>query len=145
MDFLQMLVPSKKIVLDRERTMHFNINTLANVEAALGGNALQIVSDLYDQFDALEKAARARAAGKKDPLKIPISITQLRGVLWAALAEDDPKLTVEAVGRMIHLGNIRQILEGLSVVVSAAFGPSEAAAADPHQEIVLEAVTQAQN
>lgn len=138
MDFQQMLVPSKDVVLDgKTYTLHFNFNTLAHIERLLGGNALQIVADLYEQFEALQKSIEARQAGKNAPIKIPVSVTQLRAVLSACLVEAHPEMTPEALGRLIHLGNIRKLFEGFAQVASAAFGPAEAGQSGPPVSVEL--------
>jgi hypothetical protein len=38
-----------------------------------------------------------------------LSAGQMRGLLWAALITEDPAITLEQVGKLIHLGNMRMI------------------------------------
>lgn len=100
---IEFLRPTEKIVLDRERLMVFDMNTLCRLESVLGTSVLQLLADMRGDFAAMAEAAKSGDT----TARIPITVTQMRALVWATLAEDDPKLTVEDAGRLVHFGNFQ--------------------------------------
>lgn len=74
---------SIKVMLDKERTIKFNLNTLIDVEDALGFS----LADLGDN----------------------VSIKVMRTLLHAGLKHEDAELTEEMVGEMISLDNMAEV------------------------------------
>lgn len=89
--------PEITIVLDRPRKLIYDFNALAAYEEATGKNVL--------------------AGG----ITANMTIRDLRALIWAGLIADDPELTVEQVGRLLHLGNLadvqRQVFAGLRAAI----------------------------
>lgn len=77
-----------KIVLDKERTIKFDLNTLIDVEDALGHSLAEL--------------------GEK------ISIRALRTLLTAGLRHEDAEITEQYVGSMITMDNMAEVQEALA-------------------------------
>lgn len=76
-----------KLVLDKERTLKFNLNTLVDVEDKLGFS----LSEMGDK----------------------VSIKVMRTLLHAGLKHEDASLTEEQVGELISMDNITVVQEAL--------------------------------
>lgn len=50
----------------------------------------------------------------------PISPVEIRALLYSALKWEDADLTVEAVGKMVHVGNLRSVSEKVGAALAAA-------------------------
>ncbi|MFA2595281.1 hypothetical protein [Bacillus cereus] len=80
-----------KLHLDKERTLLFDLNALADVEDRLGVSMTEIGNN--------------------------ISIKIMRTLLHAGLVHEDPELTERQVGSMITMDNIAEVQEALSVAM----------------------------
>jgi len=80
-----------KIELDKERTMRLDFNALIDFEEKAGVRIDQVGEDF--------------------------SLRQMRAFLWAALRHEDPDLTEEDVGAMLHLGNVEYVSEKITEVM----------------------------
>jgi len=106
-----LLIP---IELDRPRRLCFDFNAFAAYEEATGKNVL--------------------AGGLHEDLQ---SVRGLRALLWAALLHEDPDLTQQQVGAMLHLGNVGEMTGRLQAALAQALPDAEpepegnAAAAGP--------------
>ncbi|MCU4863111.1 hypothetical protein OB981_24045 [Bacillus cereus] len=76
-----------KITLDKERTIKFTLNTLIEVEDALGHS----LADLGDK----------------------ITIRAMRTMLTAGLRHEDPELTESYVGNLITMDNMGEVQDAL--------------------------------
>lgn len=76
-----------KITLDKERTIKFTLNTLIEVEDALGHS----LADLGDK----------------------ITIRAMRTMLTAGLRHEDPELTEAYVGNLITMDNMGEVQDAL--------------------------------
>lgn len=94
-----LLIP---IELDRPRRLRFDFNALASYEEATGTSVLG---------DGLEKSLG--------------SATNIRALLWAALLHEEPELTQQQVGAMMHLGNVNELSEKLRDAIAQAVPDSE--------------------
>jgi hypothetical protein len=83
-------VKTVTIELDRERALRFDFNALSLFEETTGLNSLD--ASIWQSLNA----------------------KNLRAMLWAALKHDDPSLTQEQVGSMLHSGNIGYITERIT-------------------------------
>lgn len=83
-------VKTVKIDLDRERELRFDFNALSLFEETTGLNSLD--TSIWQSLNA----------------------RNLTTMLWAALKHDDPSLTREQVGAMIHTGNIGYVTERIT-------------------------------
>ena len=88
--------PEVIITLDRERRMVFDLNAMVKYEEISGKN-------IFDGFD-----------------KNSMSAKDIRDMLWVCLLEDDPELTPEQLGKMIHPGNMADIQASLNLAFEAA-------------------------
>lgn len=77
-------VNAVKVELDKERTLRFDFNAMARFEEVTGMNSF-----LMDW--------------KK------INAIQMRALMWACLVHEDPALTLDQVGSMLHSGNSKVI------------------------------------
>lgn len=85
------------ITLDRERRLRLTMNSLVAIEEQTGQG--------MDEF-----ARQLSAKGGK------LRVSDIRLLLWAMLIDEDPTLTVQAVGSMIpmdRLGEIAQTVTGV--------------------------------
>jgi hypothetical protein len=88
--------PTVTIILDKERHLLLSINAMVSFEEATGKNIMQGLE--MDRFSA------------KD----------LRALLWACLKHEDPGLTQEAIGDLIHAGNMTEIITAITEAWSKA-------------------------
>lgn len=83
-----------KIVLDKERTIKFDLNALVEVEDKLGF----ALTELEDKF----------------------SIKTLRTLLHAGLVHEDESLTEKEVGGMIGFDNLPEVQEALTAAMGGS-------------------------
>ena len=93
--------PVVEIELDRVRHMRLDFNALADFEDATGKSA----------FDA-KTFSTLRGA-------------DLRALLWASMVHEDPTLSMEQVGAMIHFGNIEYVTERVGALMGGAMPKSD--------------------
>ncbi|MGE5553294.1 MAG: hypothetical protein ACM3XZ_05145 [Betaproteobacteria bacterium] len=99
--------PTAPIMLDRERHLLINFNTLALIEEKTGKNTLR--SETWQN----------------------ISASDLRVFLWACLLHEDPELTLEQVGAMLTMDKVAEITAALQAAASASFPPASGEAKNP--------------
>lgn len=92
-------VPTATLMLDRERHWRWD------------GNAMCALADVDIDLEDLGDE-------RVPPLK---KLPALRAILWAGLVGEDPTLTLQDVGRMMHPGNLEAILTALH---GARLGPT---------------------
>lgn len=83
-----------KIVLDKERTIKFDLNALVEVEETLGF----ALTELENKF----------------------SIKTLRTLLHAGLVHEDAELTEKYVGSLIGFDNLPEVQEALTVAMGGS-------------------------
>lgn len=83
------------VELDKERNIRFTMNALAEIEDALGV-----------PLSEMEKVA--------------MTMKNIRTILWAGLIHEDDSLTVEQVGNMVDLGNIKEVQEKVAEAFAMA-------------------------
>ncbi|HEF5065822.1 hypothetical protein [Bacillus paramobilis] len=81
------------LTLDKERTLLFDLNALADVEDKLGMSMTEI--------------------GEKMSIKV------MRTLLTAGLSHEDPELTERQVGAMITMDNIKTVQDALSIAMGS--------------------------
>ncbi len=94
-----------KLNLDKERTMLVDWSAMYCIEEAITkrrGGPWVSLQDLGD----LAK----------------VSIADMRTLVWGSLIHEDPKLTEDQVGKMIHMGNSEYVCEKLAEVMGAGSG-----------------------
>lgn len=86
--------PTAVLHLDRPRKISLDLNHMAEFEELTGKDFLRIVS-----------------------LR---SVRDIRALLYVCLKEDDPTLTEEEVGALVHVGNIETVSEALTRLMNQA-------------------------
>ena len=81
-----------KIVLDKERNLYFNLNSLEIIEELTGKTIDKVTQNL--------------------------NMKSLKAIVYAGLVHEDKSLTVEAVGEMIGFEDISRVSEA----IGQAFG-----------------------
>ena len=81
-----------KIVLDKERNLYFNLNSLDIIEELTGKTIDKVTQNL--------------------------NMKSLKAIVYAGLVHEDKSLTVEAVGEMIGFDDISRVSEA----IGQAFG-----------------------
>ncbi|RJX18503.1 MAG: hypothetical protein C4570_06390 [Ammonifex sp.] len=99
-----------KVVLDKERTLKFDLNAFAALEEEQG---------------SVEAALDALAKG---------SVKALRAVLWSGLVHEDEALTVKDVGRLITLADLQRVTEAVNEAISQALPQPEKNAENPPEK-----------
>ncbi len=82
-------------MLDKERILKLDLNTMVDFESATGKNMLKLNWQ-------------------------NLSITDTRALLWACLHGEDQTLTLQQVGAMLSLDNVPEITTKLSEVINAS-------------------------
>lgn len=97
--------------------------TLPDITLILGGVERKLCYD----FNAIVVAEKATGVNLLEGIVGQVNATNLRGLLWASLLREDPKITIDQVGALIQprmLGMIHQAL------LATWFGSTEAADKD---------------
>lgn len=89
--------------------------TLPDVTLILGGVQRHLVFD----FNAIVLAEKHTGVNLLHAIVTDINATNLRGLLWASLLKESPKLTIEEVGSMVNPRNMSTIH---SALITAWFG-----------------------
>lgn len=93
-----------KIKLDKERTLRFDLNAMAELEEKFG--------DIQAVFGVMQNQ----------------SMKGIRTVLWAALVHEDESLTEKRVGQLIDFNNLGEVMEAISQALGVALPNQEAPA-----------------
>jgi hypothetical protein len=83
-----------KVMLDKERTIKFDLNALINVEEKLGFSLAELGEHM--------------------------SIKAMRTLLTAGLQHEDAELTEVQVGSLITMDNMKEVQEALGVAMGGA-------------------------
>ena len=89
--------PDVKIMLDRERTLRLDLNSMCKYERATRKN-------LFD----------GSLSGTS------MSASNMRAMLWACLLDDDPTLTLKQVGSLISADNMTEVASRLNEAFEVA-------------------------
>ena len=89
--------------------------TLPDVSLVIGGKERHLCYD----YNAIVLAEKATGVNLLKAIVGEITATNLRGLLWAALVRDNPKLTLDEVGSWISPRNVGTIHQAL---ITAWFG-----------------------
>jgi hypothetical protein len=92
-DIRTKLIP---IQLDKERHLKFDLNSFAELEELYG--------NINTAFEAMQKG----------------SIKAIRAMLWCGLIHEDKSLTLEQVGKMVHLGNMNEVMNAITQAIYEA-------------------------
>lgn len=96
--------PGFPIALDKPRRLLLDLNALITLQEKTGKNMLR--GEGWAQFTDPDPA-------------------QIRLLLWAALLHEDPELTPEQVGTLIHTGNLEAVQRALEAATSASLPEPE--------------------
>lgn len=96
-----------RIVLDKERTLLFDLNAFACLE---------------EEYGSIEEALDALAKGK---------VKALRAILWAGLQHEDEGLTVKDVGKLLTLADLQRVAEAVNEALAQALPKPEKNAENP--------------
>ena len=100
-DVKSIVVP---LVLDKPRTIKFDLNAFAELE---------------EKYGSMEKAFSAMRSG---------SIKAARTLLWAGLLHEDESLTERKVGSLVTLENLNAVMDGITEALTEALPQDEATA-----------------
>ena len=89
-----------KLVLDKQRTLVYDLNAFAELEEAFG---------------SIEEAMKALETGK---------IKSLIAILWAGLVHEDEELTIKQVGSLIGLTDLQEVANALTEAITSALPES---------------------
>ena len=93
--------PKVKIMLDKERTLVYDLNAFAELE---------------EIFGSVEKALNALSEGK---------LKALIAILYAGLVHEDETLTPKKVGSLIGLENLNEVAEAINKAIISALPESD--------------------
>jgi hypothetical protein len=96
-------VKSVPIVLDKPRTLKFDLNAFIELE---------------DLYGSIEAALEAMQSGKNQ-------IKAIRAVLWAGLLHEEETLTPKQVGTMIDLDKLEEVTHALMEAIEGAMPPKD--------------------
>ena len=105
-----------EVTLDTsERTykLSFSVNALCELEDALGKSVREVVDELNATSDGPAR----------------ISMKTLRVLIWAALIDHQPELTLTEAGKVTLNADVNSIMEKVGAALSIAFPPAEDAKA----------------
>lgn len=97
MSSLRKIRPERvQIVLDRTRTLVYDLNAFAELE---------------ENFGSIEEAMKALEGGK---------IKAIIAILWAGLVHEDESLTPKQVGSIIGLADLQIVADALGKAITSA-------------------------
>lgn len=100
--------PEVKIMLDRERTLVLDLNSMVSYEEVTGKNLFN------EGFESVNASAK-----------------DMRVMLWACLLHDDPSLTLEQVGSIISIDNMSKVASRLNEAFEVAVPKTKRKSASP--------------
>lgn len=98
-----------KVMLDKERTLLFDLNAFACLE---------------EEYGSIDAALDALAKGK---------VKALRAILWAGLVHEDESLTIKDVGKLFTLADLQRVAEAVNEALSQVMPQPEKNAENPPQ------------
>ncbi len=102
-----------EVNLDRTRHLKYTLNAFIELDDMLGINILQ----------------------NPQAFLTSLSAKTMRAFLWVGLIHEDPDLTLDAVGALIHMGNLGELNQAIQKAMTVALPEPEDAtgeAADPN-------------
>ena len=99
-DVKSVVVP---LLLDKPRTIKFDLNAFAELE---------------EKYGSMEKVFSAMRSG---------SIKAARTLLWAGLLHEDESLTERTVGSLVTLENLNLVMDGITEALTEALPQDEVA------------------
>jgi hypothetical protein len=88
-------IPTVPIKLDKERHLKLDFNAIALIEEGTKKNVLK-----QESWESLTGS-------------------DIRVMLWAMLLDEDPEITLNDVGAMLHFGNIEYVFECIGKIADA--------------------------
>lgn len=98
------------VQLDRPRRLRYDLNALCALQDLLGDDFGTFTEELPKDGDADQK---------------PISLRNVRALLWAGLVHEDATLTVQDVGRLVGMADMSTVTEALTRAMTHAVGEPE--------------------
>jgi len=90
------LAPLVEINLDKPRYLRFDLNAMCEVE--------RVTDRAFSELDG--------------------SLRTMRVLVWAGLLHDDPELTIEDVGSLIHIGHLQHVSDAVGKALDVAMPSS---------------------
>lgn len=95
------------IELDRPRTLRLTYNALAAFEKEMGRPWDLSIQQILDSIPIKGRRRQLPTVG----------VREIRALLWAALLEDDPRLTVEDTGQLMAMGKGATMAEQVNWII----------------------------
>ena len=105
--------PRIKVTLDKPRIIMFDLNALAAFEETTGRSVLNGLS--------LEGLA----------------VKDLRALFWAGLLHEDPDLTLQQVGAIVHPGNLMYIFKQINIAMGLAMPDAKEGDGDASRPLIM--------
>lgn len=103
------LAPRVEIELDQPRHLVFDFNAIRTMEKETGRNML------------------------KPNAWADLSASDIVVFIWACLKHEDPQLTIDQVGAMIHSGNMAYVLERVTAITGQSVPKGDGATGNPRK------------
>lgn len=139
------LIPTKKVTLDKERTLRFGMYELCLLQQTelFGPNIIQFLLDAFAKLGAavyakdsklhhlVNKIEREDVAPEDlIGIELPLDILQIRALIWASLHKGDPGLTAEEAFELAPPVEMLKLLGPIIQLVVQTFGPAKNGAKD---------------
>lgn len=131
------LIPTAKVILDKERTIRFGMYELCRLQATklFGPNILQFLLDAFAKIAAAVQSNDSqlrRLIGKMEKgtveasdimgIDLPLDIEQIRALIWVSLIKEDPALTLDDVSELAPFAETLKVLGPIMQIITASFG-----------------------
>jgi hypothetical protein len=99
----------------QEYQFRLDFTAMADFEQATGKGVLELFGEV---FAAIQGAASTDLAGTLAGLRL--KATDLQALTWACLGGEESGLSLREAGRLIHAGNVTQVVTALSQAIRSA-------------------------
>ena len=112
--------PGIKLMLDgQEYSLRLDFTAMADFESATGDNVLALLGKVVTQLQALPQGEVADIGNLLG--NIALSAKDLQALVWACLGGEDSPVDLRAAGRLIHVGNLAEVIPALVQAITSAF------------------------
>jgi len=107
----------------QEYQFRLDFTAMADFEKATGKGVLELFGEV---FAAIQEAVPAGKKGGKEPDmgallgRLSLKASDLQALAWACLGGEDSPVSLREAGRLIHAGNIQQVIVALAEALRVA-------------------------
>lgn len=129
------LASAISVQLDKPRTLILDFNAFALFRDVTGQELPDVVAGMFARDDKGELVKDENGA---PTVSAPLTTSQMRAMIWAGLAHEDSKLTLQQVGRYLSQRNYQTLI---AAALKSLYGIEDDEPADPMPAQVEESLS----